>query len=76
MNVLYIILGLSVVWILYVVSGGSGKAPNNQPHVLRVTFRNGYKTEFQCDSFYQGLDFLERLDNVVDCSLTRLAVRG
>lgn len=70
---LFVLFGTGILWIYYVVAGGFTKttAPTNDPHVLVVVFENGYKTEFFCDSFDQGLRYLDRLDGVTDCSLIR-----
>lgn len=70
-NVLFVIFGLGVVSIYWIVSGGvkGPDAPTHKPHILKVTFENGYRTEFFCDSFDQGIEYLDRLDHVLDAKL-------
>lgn len=72
-NVLFVVFGAGVLWIYWIVSGGI-KGPDaltHKPHILKVTFENGYRTEFFCDSFDQGLEYLDRLDHVLDARLER-----
>lgn len=74
-NVLLIVFGLGVLWIYWIVAGGVSKdSPTNKPHILKVTLENGYRTEFFCDSFDQGLEYLDRLDHVLDAKLEQALV--
>lgn len=70
MDVLWIIVGLMIFWIYFIVQGGSSKgAPTYKPHTLRVRFQDGYEAEYLCENFDDALTRLETFHGLASVTL-------